>query len=74
MDSDRPPNGGVTRREFVGIAIAGGVAANLSGAETAAPAGSPPMVACNIVINNTPHAFTLDPRVTLLDLLREHLH
>ena len=32
------------------------------------------MVACNIVINNTPHAFTLDPRVTLLDLLREHLH
>ena len=33
-----------------------------------------PKVALDIRINNAPHSFSVDPRTTLLDLLREHLH
>jgi xanthine dehydrogenase YagT iron-sulfur-binding subunit len=65
----------VTRREFVGAAtvLAGGIAA-IPLAE--AQSGTQPMnlVHCNISINNQPHELTLDPRVTVLDLLRENLH
>jgi xanthine dehydrogenase YagT iron-sulfur-binding subunit len=44
-----------------------------------AAAGPPPAasasdsVAVSLTINGTPHAVSLDPRTTLLDLLREHL-
>jgi xanthine dehydrogenase YagT iron-sulfur-binding subunit len=31
------------------------------------------MVPANLTINGTPYALSLDPRTTLLDLLREHL-
>lgn len=37
----------------------------------AAPAAG---VACSLVIDNVRHDLSLDPRVTLLDLLRERLH
>jgi uncharacterized protein len=33
-----------------------------------------PKVALDLRINNTPHSLSVDPRTTLLDLLREHLH
>jgi xanthine dehydrogenase YagT iron-sulfur-binding subunit len=69
----RTPN--VTRREFVGAAtvFAGGIAA-IPLAEAQSDSQQINLVHCNISINNQPHELTLDPRVTLLDLLRENLH
>ena len=65
----------VTRREFVGVAtmLAGGIAA-IPLAEAQSDTRQMNPVHCNISINNQPHELTLDPRVTLLDLLRENLH
>ena len=60
----------VTRREFVGAAAVLGGIASLPLAE----AQSTNLVPCNVTINNHPHQLSLDPRVTLLDLLRENLH
>ena len=33
-----------------------------------------PKLPVTLVVNGEPHRLTLDPRVTLLDALREHLH
>jgi len=56
--------------------VAGGVAstwpADAQRAE-AASTGAPPPVQTALTINGQRHELTLDPRVTLLDLLREHL-
>jgi xanthine dehydrogenase YagT iron-sulfur-binding subunit len=71
MESDdkiRTPH--VTRREFVGAAAVLGGIATLPSAE----AQNTNLVPCNITINNHAHQLSLDPRVTLLDLLRENLH
>jgi xanthine dehydrogenase YagT iron-sulfur-binding subunit len=73
-NENKPPDSSaVSRREFVGIAVGGGLAS----AATATPAeqtvGAPPQVTCALTINGQRHEFQLDPRVTLLDLLREHL-
>jgi xanthine dehydrogenase YagT iron-sulfur-binding subunit len=60
----------VSRRQFV-VVLASGVAASVtvdSQAET--PPGTIP---CAVTINRQQHHLLLDPRVTLLDLLREHL-
>ncbi len=64
----------VSRREFVGVALASGVATALPA--TAAQPGetSPPLVNCTLTINGQEHQLQIDPRVTLLDLLRENLH
>jgi xanthine dehydrogenase YagT iron-sulfur-binding subunit len=59
-----------TRRQFV-VVLAGGVSVLLpADAQTGAPRGT---VACRISINGEVHELHLDPRVSLLDLLREHL-
>ncbi len=65
----------LTRRDFVGAAaIVGGIAVTIPLAE-AQPAPSDSMaVQIVLTINNQPHELSLDPRVTLLDLLRERLH
>ncbi len=42
-------------------------------AQSQANGGASP-VAVNLTINGKAHALTLDPRSTLLDVLREHLH
>ncbi len=62
----------VTRRQFVGGAAAIAGAATLVGAnaEAQAPAGSQTVLR----INDEDHSVILDPRVTLLDFLRERLH
>ena len=72
--SDKKTGGpSVSRRKFVGSAIAGGVA-------TVLPAGalaqdvSAELVKCTLTVNGQPQEVQVDPRVTLLDLLREHLH
>jgi xanthine dehydrogenase YagT iron-sulfur-binding subunit len=69
MDPDE-----VTRRDFVGVVLAGGAATaampDVLEAQTATGAD----VACKLTINGQEHTVHVDPRVTLLDLLREHLH
>jgi len=59
------------RREFV-VVLAGGMTAILpADPQTGgAPAGT---VQCRLTINGQAHDVLVDPRVTLLDLLREHL-
>lgn len=66
------PENDWTRREFVGITIgAAGIGASVA---EAAPAGDTEGVACSLTINGQRHDLSLEPRVTLLDLLRERLH
>ena len=62
----------VSRREFVGVAVAGGVATSLPlAAQTSEPEVR--LVNCAFTINKRRHEMQVDPRVTLLDLLRENL-
>jgi xanthine dehydrogenase YagT iron-sulfur-binding subunit len=71
----------MTRREVIEVAVVAGGA--LVGGqlmpgfmpEAAAQAGTP-MTPLELVlrVNGTEHRLTLDPRTTLLDALREHLH
>src|SRR5262245_18190999 len=60
-----------TRRQFV-VVLAGGATALLP---ADSQNGGPPRgtVACRVTINGQAHELHLDPRVSLLDLLREHL-
>jgi xanthine dehydrogenase YagT iron-sulfur-binding subunit len=62
----------VSRREFVGAAMAGGALAMLPAAE-AQTTSAASKVDCSLTINGQPHQLSLDPRITLLDLLRERL-
>src|ERR1051326_5868975 len=68
-----PPASEITRREFVETAVlVGGAAVTIpiaAGAQTT-PYGVPTV----LIINGQRHQLNLDPRVTLLDLLREDLH
>jgi xanthine dehydrogenase YagT iron-sulfur-binding subunit len=73
MSDNKPGNPSVSRREFVGSAIAGGVATVLP-ARAQAPDASAGLVKCTLTINGQPQEVQVDSRVTLLDLLREHLH
>jgi xanthine dehydrogenase YagT iron-sulfur-binding subunit len=61
----------VTRRQFVVVLASGASALLPADPQT----GGPPRgtVACRMEINGQVHEFHLDPRVSLLDLLREHL-
>jgi len=62
----------ITRRDFVGVSVA---AATLSATAEAAPSGGVAESArYTLTINGERHEIELDPRVTLLDLLRERLH
>jgi xanthine dehydrogenase YagT iron-sulfur-binding subunit len=63
----------LTRREFVGATVA---AASLgaSAAEAAPPATAHERFACSLHVNGQRHDLHLEPRITLLDLLRERLH
>jgi xanthine dehydrogenase YagT iron-sulfur-binding subunit len=69
---------GLTRREFmaaIGV-VTGGLALGFPAHDvaTAAPESSPAhLVAVSLTVNGKPHDLKLDPRVTLLDLLREDL-
>jgi xanthine dehydrogenase YagT iron-sulfur-binding subunit len=77
MDDPKPP-GGMTRSQFVARTSASAIALQVTtglpaGAQgnPAAPAGSGMPVVLNV--NGTDHRLSLDPRVTLLDALRDHL-
>ncbi len=62
----------LSRREFVAstAVLAGGIAILPSPIEAAPETAEP----CALTINGIHHNLSLDPRVTLLDLVREHLH
>lgn len=65
----------LSRREFVGVAVAGGASAIVP---ADGKAGQPARKAalelpCTLTINNQQHVLQVDPRTTLLDLLRENL-
>jgi len=63
----------LTRRTFVGVTV--GAATLAASIVEAAPAGAALQgVACSLTINGQQHKLLLEPRVTLLDLLRERLH
>lgn len=71
----------MTRRELMEVAVVTGgalVGGQLTPGfmpEAAAQAGAPPAPLDLVLrVNGTEHRLTLDPRTTLLDALREHLH
>jgi xanthine dehydrogenase YagT iron-sulfur-binding subunit len=66
----------VSRRGFVGVAVAGSAAIVVSAdakAGQAARKEAPVKLPCTLTINNQRHVLQVDPRTTLLDLLRENL-
>jgi xanthine dehydrogenase YagT iron-sulfur-binding subunit len=68
-------NNDLTRREFVGAAaLSSGLAIAVPLAEAQTPKEEAGAVDCAITINGQQYQLSLDPRVTLLDLLRERLH
>lgn len=60
----------LSRRDFVGIAVTGSAAVALPSAAEETSAGT---VHVSLAINGQHRELDLDPRVTILDLLREHL-
>lgn len=86
MVNDRDnTNDGLTRREFCATTVAVGASLAISGmpgasaahgqnqSATAAPGLGGALQKTTIQINGAPRELTCDPRVTLLDALREHL-
>src|SRR3954447_20547134 len=75
MDDD---NDDLSRREFIGSVVVVGGAMSLTlppalADEPAAPT-IPAALAFTVNVNGRDYQLSLDPRVTLLDALREHLH
>ncbi|WP_024816465.1 aldehyde dehydrogenase iron-sulfur subunit PaoA [Methylopila sp. 73B] len=73
----------LSRREVLEASVAAAAlgvctpaAAAAAGASAASPAASPAAPASEVrfTVNGTPTTLSLDPRTTLLDALREHLH
>lgn len=69
---------GVSRRRLLrnGAVASAGVAVGAPGTATAAPPAAPPgenLIDVTLVVNGRPARLRLDPRVTLLDALRERL-
>src|SRR5437763_1532413 len=69
---------GLTRREFIAVAgtVAAGLALEFPSHELAAAPSEPStsnIVPVSLTVNGKKHDLKLDPRITLLDLLREDL-
>jgi xanthine dehydrogenase YagT iron-sulfur-binding subunit len=64
----------ISRRDFIGTAVLGAAIASTSQLEAQPAQSSPGRISCTLAINGIRHDLSLDPRVTLLDLLREQLH
>src|SRR4051812_29638696 len=65
-----------TRRAVVAGGVAVPIAMTLPSDASAQPAlrdGAPSAISVNLTVNGARHSLTLDPRSTLLDVLREHL-
>src|SRR5947207_509799 len=61
----------LTRRDFVVTTTAAGLSVSLADDASAA---TPPRAGCSLTINGQRHDLHVEPRETLLDLLRERLH
>lgn len=80
-DPKKPPAeaAGVSRREFLKISSISAAAVPLIGTKVVEAAGDPVKVygpgkvPVELTVNGTRHAVQLEPRVTLLDALRDHL-
>ena len=76
-DKKSPAGSPVSRREFVGaVAVVGGATAAIPAAGMLATQNGQPAAAklsCSLSINHQKHDLQVDPRTTLLDLLRENL-
>jgi xanthine dehydrogenase YagT iron-sulfur-binding subunit len=76
-----PQSDDLSRRDFLHRAAAGTIAVAGAGTLTkagaadagAAPSGEAPAVPVTLQVNGRKHELKLDPRVTLLDALREHI-
>src|SRR5215831_46415 len=64
---------GMSRRAFMATVAAGGAAVTLPAGRAAGLADAGPASRVSLTVNGQRHQMLLDPRVTLLDLLREHL-
>jgi xanthine dehydrogenase YagT iron-sulfur-binding subunit len=71
MDSE---NDDLSRREFLGSTIAAGGAIGLAMNPARTDEAASPTLPISLHVNGRDHRLSLDPRVTLLDALREHLH
>jgi xanthine dehydrogenase YagT iron-sulfur-binding subunit len=74
--TDSRPSNQPTRREIVIGGATVPVALGLRSSEAAqspTTSAAPQMVSASITVNGARHDFELDPRTTLLDLMREHL-
>lgn len=67
---------GMTRRNVLatGAVTAAALSTPAIGADAKQQAAPPPPIPVRIEINGKPRELSLDPRTTLLDALREHLH
>src|SRR5437763_16794583 len=65
------PDTDITRRDFVVTTTAAGLTVSLADDASAA---TPPRAGCSLTINGQRHDLHLEPRETLLALLRERLH
>jgi xanthine dehydrogenase YagT iron-sulfur-binding subunit len=72
MNEKTAADGSLSRRDFVASAVATGIAVAVPAVGQTAPA-SAELVACALTINGQEQRVQVDSRVTLLDLLREHL-
>jgi xanthine dehydrogenase YagT iron-sulfur-binding subunit len=74
---DSLEHGGITRRDMVGAAVTAGVGATLAPLlvteHAAAAETSGSSVPVTLRINGETHSLHIEPRVTLLDALRDHL-
>jgi xanthine dehydrogenase YagT iron-sulfur-binding subunit len=68
MDDD------LTRREFIGVAALASTLSVFPAADEIQQSDSSQLSGYHLTINGQRHDLALDPRVTLLDLLRERLH
>ncbi len=63
----------MTRRVFLGSTVVAGATASVAGGGPRTAEGPAPAVRTVVTVNGWRHELDLDPRVTLLDLLRERL-
>ena len=73
IDKSAPLPGQPTRREVVASGVIIPLALGLGPRALARSASTPASVSVDLTINGKSYALSLDPRTTLLDLLREHL-
>lgn len=74
IDESRDASSAFSRREFVGSAAIVGAAVIGAPAAGAQNDGNENSAACSLTINGETKELHVDTRVTLLDLLRDHLH